>query len=153
MVNLSCAPFPRGLRQYITTQLGQDNLESLVLAIPNVERVDVKRPTDTPGSDDYYHRLPYRYPDIKFGVCIEKQQLDHRMIDIYRENLIVLVVNSVPEYTSISNIEVYFEEGKTQHHEVTNGNPNTCEYDDDMTPFIESLFCVQEVLHPETEGN
>jgi len=148
-VRLSCDPFPRGVRRYITTQLAQDDLEMLALAIPNVERVDVNRPTDTLGSDDYYHRLPERYPDIEFGVCIEEKQLDHRLMDIYRENLVVLVVDAIPEYTCISNLEVYFEEGKTQHHEVANGEANRCEYDDSLRTCIESLFSVKETLNPE----
>ncbi|WP_336000191.1 hypothetical protein [Halorientalis halophila] len=148
MVTLSCDSFPRGVRRYLTTQLAQDDLEILALAIPNVERVTVNRPTDTPGSDDYYHRLPERYPDIDFGVCIEAEQLDHRLMDKYRNNMVVLVVESISEYTCISNLEVYFEEGKTQHREVTDGEANRCSYDDSLRDCIESLFSVEEAINP-----
>jgi len=149
MVTLSCGRFPRGVRRYITTQLAQDDLKILALAIPNVERVTVNRPTDTPGSNDYYHRLPERYPDIDFGVCIEEEQLDHRLMNKYRDNMVVLVVDSIPEYTCISNFEVYFEEGKTQHREVTDGEANRCSYEESLKICIESLFTVENTIEPE----
>lgn len=149
MVTLSCDSFPRGVRRYLTTQLAQDDLENLALAIPNVERVAVDRPTDTLGSDDYYHLLPERYPNIDFGVCIEEEQLDHRLMDKYRDNMVVLLVDSISEYTCISNLEVYFEEGKTQHREVADGEANRCSYEESLKSCIESLFTVEETLEPE----
>ncbi len=69
-------------------------------------------------------------------------------MDKYRNNMVVLVVESISEYTCISNLEVYFEEGKTQHREVTDGEANRCSYDDSLRDCIESLFSVEEAINP-----
>ena len=150
MVTLSCDQLSRGVQRYLTILLAQDDLQDLALAIPKVERVSVNRPTDTPGSTDYYHLLPESYPHVDFGVCIEEEQLDHRLMDKYRDNMLVLVVDSIPEYTCISNLEVYFQEGKTQHCEVTDGEPNVCSYEENLEVCIKSLFGFKEAITPET---
>jgi len=126
--------------------LAQDDLEKLALAIPTVEKVDVDRPTDTRGSDDYYHLLPLSYPDVDFSVCIEEDQLDHRNIDIYEDRMNIVVVDSIDEYVCISDLEVYFMEGVTRHSGVTQGKTNRCTYDDTIQACVHSLFDVKDVL-------
>lgn len=148
MVTLDCDPYPPEVRRHIETQLVQDNLTNLALAFPNLEVLQVNPPTDVTGTsirgDDYFHLLPHNEPDVTFVVCIEQRQTDHRLFEKYRENMNVIVVDSIDEYTCITNEDVYFAEGKRARTEVINEKGNLCDYNESLETCIDTLFTIKE---------
>ena len=141
MVSLQCRRFQMTkVGTHIGGRLTDDNIDVIVLAMSDVEKVKVDDLKGRRGNPEYFHKLPDIYPEKEFAVCVGADEKDHRYINLYEESMKVYVVREIPEVAVISNEAIYFESGKFELDDLYQNTTNYCEHDYGVTECLEKLF-------------
>lgn len=141
MVSLQCQRFHMTkVGTHIGGRLTDDDIDAIVLAMSEVEKVKVDDLEGRRGDPEYFHKLPDIYPDKEFAVCVEADDKDHRHVSLYEESMKVYVVREIPEVAVISNEAVYFESGKFHLEDIYQNTTNYCKHDYDVTECLKLLF-------------
>jgi len=140
MVTLQCEEWFPKIETYISRRLENDSVHTLVLALPEVTRLDIPDSTRTPDTSSAFHNLPGEYPQMDLGVCIPVNVTSTR--DIYENaaDITVIDVRSVPEKMVISNREIYFSAGETEHGAIVRDTTNLCDHEASIEDCLEYLF-------------
>ncbi|WP_372478933.1 hypothetical protein ACAH01_08815 [Halomicrobium sp. HM KBTZ05] len=141
MVGLDCKQFPMTkVGTHIGGRLADDGINIIVLAMNDIEKVEVDNHAKHRANREYFHKLPSLYPSTDFGICVEADDSDHRHIDLYEETMNVYYVKSIPEVAVVSNKAIYFESGRFQLNDLHQDTTNYCTHESSVMKCLEMLF-------------